>query len=384
MHTEAFTQKIVHAEAFTQSSFYTQKPLRTEVFAHRIFSTEWILSTHAFTHRSFYTQTFLHKEAFTWKSFFTRTLLHTNPLTHRPLHSPTLAQKSSYIQISHTQKWGLYRRKLFHRKAFAQKSVSPTSFCTQQLIHTGCFTHRFYTDAFAKRSFCTQKLPRAEANTQSSFYAQKFLHTEAFAHRTFTQGSFNTEKFLGREPFNRSPRSCPAGLLPHPFPPFFPLHQHSPHTSAHPGSLVVVGPSPHPFPPIFLAHVRASTHAHGHRAFSPPISTFARPPGLPPTHFHPFPCTHSTHPRIHARSCPPGLLPTHFHPSLAPTLSAHVRANQLASRAVSRLNEIPSIEDAFGKNITGNQGCQKKAITGNQRCSVRKLENYPYIDYHIL
>ena len=149
-----------------------------------------------------------------------------------------------------------------------------------------------------------------------------------------------------RTPLRIHARSCPPGLLPTHFDPS--LAPTPPHTSAHPRSLMPTGPSSHPFPPFLCthtaAHVRASTLAHAQWAFSPPISTLA----------------------------------------LAPTLSAHVRATQLAPRAVSRLNEIPSIEDAFGKNITGNQGCQKKAITGNQGCSVGKLENYPYIDYHRL
>ena len=68
-------------------------------------------------------------------------------------------------------------------------------------------------------------------------------------------------------------RSCPLGLLL-----TLSFHPHRRHNSAHPYSLMPTRPSRHPFPP-FLApplspHVRTFMLAHGHRAFSPPISTF--------------------------------------------------------------------------------------------------------------
>ena len=119
----------------------------------------------------------------------------------------------------------------------------------------------------------------------------------------------------------RDPRSLmPTGPSSHPFP-TFPWHPHHPHTSAYPRSLMPTTPSPHPFPtcpisnlslaPIPSAHVRASTLAHAHWSFSPPFPIF----------------------------------------SVAPTLSAHVRSSQVALCAVRRLNENPSIEDAFGKTV---------------------------------
>ena len=130
-----------------------------------------------------------------------------------------------------------------------------------------------------------------------------------------------------------------------------PLHLHRPHTSAHPHSLWLArahqffsGPRID-CPPVFSAlisilsltptpsaRVRASTLAPAHRSFLPfptfPLHPTHRPqmsshprsllPTGPSYHLFPtfFVCTHTVHtcPRIHARSCPPVLLPTHFQP----------------------------------------------------------------------
>ena len=60
-----------------------------------------------------------------------------------------------------------------------------------KLLHT---ERTFYTqkpEAFAHRSFCTQKLLHRAAFTQRSFYTKKLLHRKAFTH----------SKFLHREAF---------------------------------------------------------------------------------------------------------------------------------------------------------------------------------------
>ena len=145
--------------------------------------------------------------------------------------------------------------------------------------------------------------------------------------------------------------SCPPALLPTHFP--FPLHKLS-------------------------AHLPASTLAHAHRSFSPHISNVPSthpphtsahprsscPPVLLPTHFQPFPCTHTIRARlrIHAPSCPPVPLPTpsaHVRPStlahahrsfslpisnfsVAPALSAHIRARRPFSPPISNLSLAPT------------------------------------------
>ena len=162
----------------------------------------------------------------------------------------------------------------------------------------------------------------------------------------------------------------PRSLMP---PSFSRLHPYRLQTSAHPRSLMPTGPSPHPFPtslaPVPSAHVRASTLAHAHRSFSLPISnlslaptpstrprTHARscPPALLPTHFQFFPSpTPSAHVRAstlahaHRPFSPPisnfflapkvsalahaGPFPHPFNFSLAPAPSAkNVRASTLA------------------------------------------------------
>ena len=188
-------------------------------------------------------------------------------------------------------------------------------------------------------------------------------------------------------------RSCPPALLPTHFQPFpcthivrtrlrtharwcppvllpthltFPLHPHRPHTSAHPFLLTISNlfPCTHSvctrplstlahahrsfFPPISnlslapkpSAHVCISTLAHAHHSFSPPISNLSN--------FQFFPCTSAFHTLAHAHW---PLSPPFSIFSVAPTLSAHVRSSQVALCAVSRLNENPSIEDAFGKTV---------------------------------
>ena len=197
------------------------------------------------------------------------------------------------------------------------------------------------------------------------------------------------------------PRSLmPAGPSPNPFP-TVPLHPHRSHTSAHPRSLMPTGTSPHVFnislapapsahvrasvpsthfqpfplhpfrldtsviharscPPVLLptwpisnlslapapsAHVCLSTLAHAHHSFSPPISNLSN--------FQLVPCTHTvrTRPRSTLAHAHWSFSPPFSIFSIAPTLSAHVRSSQVALCAVSRLNESPSIEDAFGKTV---------------------------------
>ena len=92
LHTEDFTNKrfkhthtqtllhrtALHTEAFTKSNFYTQKLLHREAFIQSSFDT----NTDDFTRRSFYTQKVLHREACTQTSFYTRKYLHIDAFTH--------------------------------------------------------------------------------------------------------------------------------------------------------------------------------------------------------------------------------------------------------------------------------------------------------------
>ena len=163
-------------------------------------------------------------------------------------------------------------------------------------------------------------------------------------------------------------RSCPPALLPAHFQ-LFPCTQTV-------GTLLRIhahaAPFPHPFhlslaPAPSAKNVRASTLAHAHGSFSPIISnvpsthTLRTHPRMHarahrsflPTHFQPFPCTHT----IRTPSCPPVLLPTpsaHVRPStlahthrsfslpisnfcVAPALSAHIRAHRPFSPPISNL-----------------------------------------------
>ena len=89
-----------------------------------------------------------------------------------------------------------------------------------------------------------------------NLYTQRLLHTEFF-----TQSG----KLLHREPFNRAaPTRFQPASSPDPFPSVL----------LHPHQALLHGTHFHLFR-CATAHVRASTLAHGHRAFSPPISSLS-------------------------------------------------------------------------------------------------------------
>ena len=249
-----------------------------------------------------------------------------------------------------------------HRKAFTQQTFfhrqvfTPCSLYTQELLHAGAltqtplhkeaFTHRNFhmqkpldRAAFTHRSFYTQKPLRTEACTPSGFYTPKLLQREAFTQRTFQQSSSYTLQIptgLFSRPISVHSLASTLGPSPwHPFP-SVPLPPQRPCTSAHPPSLMPT--ATWPFSPPISIRILAP--------FSPRISTLSLAPAPSP------------HPCIHARSSPPCAQavrtrpPFQSFPSLpwhAPTPSAHGRATELAPRAVSTLNENPSIEDASGE-----------------------------------
>ena len=175
----------------------------------------------------------------------------------------------------------------------------------------------------------------------------------------------------------------PSGPSPHPYP-IFPLYPRRPHTSAHPRSLMPTRPSLHPFPTFplhphrphmsthpchFLLRHHPHTSAHprslmpAHPSFSQPISTLSLAPT--PSARAVRSCHRSFSPPISNLSLAPApfahvrastlaharrsVSRPNSNLSLALTLSAHVRSTQRAPRAVSRLNENRSMEDAFGK-----------------------------------
>ena len=162
----AFTHRTfytLHTDAFTQRHFCTQKLLHTRtraLFTHRLLYSQTLLHTEPFTHRthrSFYTPpTLIHTDAFTHKNVFT----HRRFYTRTPLHTKTL----------------------LHADAFAHKS-----FYTQKLLQTDTFTHRrFYTqNLLHTEPFCTKTLLHTDTFTQRSFYTQKLLHTDFLTHRRF-------------------------------------------------------------------------------------------------------------------------------------------------------------------------------------------------------
>jgi len=103
-----YTQKHLHTDAFTQSSFYTQKFL-----VHREAFTQQLL-------HSLYTEQLLHKaalhtDAFTQGSLYTEQLLHTNAFTHRRFSTQKLLHREAFTQSSfYTQKYFSFYTEAFY------------------------------------------------------------------------------------------------------------------------------------------------------------------------------------------------------------------------------------------------------------------------------
>ena len=240
---------------------------------------------------------------------------------------PSPSPISTLFSLAPTQSAHVRASRLAHGCGAFSPPISTHFPCTRSPIHTYSWPPGLLPAHFHLRSPTgpsANSLPPFPLHTQ---------HTSAHPRLLMPTGpSFHPFHCNPRRPHTSPhPRSLmPTGPSSHPFPPFpcthtaahirastlahahraffppIPLHPHRPHTSPHPRSLMPTGPSSHPFRPFpcthTAAHIRASTLAHAHRAFFPPISTL-------PLHPH-----RRTRPRIHARSCPVGLLPTDFHP----------------------------------------------------------------------
>ena len=120
-------------------------------------------------------------------------------------HTGAFTQRSLYAKERFTI---FYIQKGLHREAFTLRSFctqTSRSFYTQKLLHEEVFTQRVFlhTDAFAHRSFYTEKPLHRGAFTHKSVYTQQaFTRTGAFTQRSlyaeelFTHGRFYTEKSL--------------------------------------------------------------------------------------------------------------------------------------------------------------------------------------------
>ena len=170
----------LHSEKNTQRRFYTQKPLHREGFTQSSFYAD------AFAHRRFYIQKLLHRkafskealphEAFTQSSFYTQTLLHRDAPSSFCTQTPPGFDAQKFLHISFTQT-SFYTEKPRHSIFFTQKHLH---------THTKALRTRLYT-----QSFYTQTLLRIEACSQSRVYTEQLLHTEAFTQReAFAQSSF--------------------------------------------------------------------------------------------------------------------------------------------------------------------------------------------------
>ena len=165
---------------------------RTEAFTH---------TAGAFLHREAFTKrSFLHTDCFTQRSLYSKELLHTN--VSELLHTEVFTRRSLYTDgFLHTD---AFAHRSFHtEKPFTQKRLHTASFYT----HTGAFTQRslLHTEGFTQRSLYskellhtnTLELLHTKAVTQRSLYTESFntqIGLQWFAHR-----NFYTEKPLHRE-----------------------------------------------------------------------------------------------------------------------------------------------------------------------------------------
>ena len=112
----------------------------------------WPLQRAIFTHRNFYggrrnfyTEKILHREAFKQSSSYTQKVVHREAFTQKLLHRGLCIE-----QVLHKE--GLAQQ------PFTQEQLLHRGLWTEQLFHRAGFTHRsHYTNAFTHRSLYTQK-----------------------------------------------------------------------------------------------------------------------------------------------------------------------------------------------------------------------------------
>ena len=341
MHTEAFTHNSFYTKKMTQKGFYTP------IFTQKNFDTEKILHKEPL-HTEPYTEKILHRKTFTHRSFYAQELLHTDAFTHRctqkPLHTTASTQKK-WHRKAFTHKGfytSIFTQKNFDTEKILHKEPLHTEPYTEKklhrkLLHTEAFTHRsFYTENFLHRRLCTQMLLRTDA--QQNLYTEKrlesrcteHLHTEPFIHKFFTQklshGNLYTELL-------HTGISQPKSL----YTPT-PVHEridtgkiwHSFHSSAI--ACLSTDPSSPRLAPTPSAQVRTGPHS---QARSCPLVS----PRPTSTHFH------AVRPHSSAQLC--SLMSTglfspliSFH-SLAPT--PHTRRCSYACPLISPPHPFPSI-----------------------------------------
>ena len=130
-HKKAFTQKLLHRDAFTNRSFYTQKLLHREDFAQRSFFTDKRLREGTLSTNGFYIQQLSHREAFAWTSFYIQVCFH----------------RAAFMRSS------FYTLKLWRREAFTQRGLLRTEVCFDtekrlnraSFIHRSIYTHKSFT-----------------------------------------------------------------------------------------------------------------------------------------------------------------------------------------------------------------------------------------------
>ena len=138
------------------------------------------------TQRRFYTQKPLHREGFTQSSFYTDAFAHRRFYIQKPLHRKALSPQKAFKQSSFTHR-RFFTKKFLHTGTLTRRCPS---FYTQELLHTHAlqkeaFRHRNFYSLFTRkplhRSFCTEMPLHTEAFTHRSFYTEKILHREAFS-----------------------------------------------------------------------------------------------------------------------------------------------------------------------------------------------------------
>ena len=175
------TQKLLHWTALTHRHFYT---LHAELFTQTSFYAETLLHGNAFAYRGVFMHGRLYtQKLFTQKSFYTEQPLHRWLLRKNAIDTETYTQSSFYADPSSTQKLYTEQRlhKVFTRGAFKHRH----SLYTHELLHREVFypemllTRRsvytqtpLHTEAFSKRGLCSEQLLHIEAFTP--------LHTDAF------------------------------------------------------------------------------------------------------------------------------------------------------------------------------------------------------------
>ena len=227
LNLDSFWIRILHQyisylqpDDVTHRSLYAEQLLRAGILTPRGLCTETLLYTDTFTHRGFYTKRevlhtgALYKDAFAHINKGAEAFLHTEPLPQRSLcteqflHTDFLAPKKNRHRENCTHR--LHKKNAHHffckQKLYPEQFLHSRNSSAPKLLRTDFFKRTaIITDRwFLHRKFSVQKSYAQKALRTTLFYIQTLLYTDAFTRKTnCTQKLVHTAHFYTQTTFTQ-------------------------------------------------------------------------------------------------------------------------------------------------------------------------------------